>query len=254
MTSENPPSQDPPYLDAQEKSFFKKEIHHLFNRISSSYDLMNDIMSGGLHRVWKDIFVKRVAPQAGEIFLDLAGGTGDITQRLLKKTQQNSDLFVADLNFKMIYLGRSRLIDQGLIKNIYWTVACAEDLPFPNDSFDKITISFGLRNVSDRRKSLEEIYRVLKPNGTFFCLEFSHPSFPILRKAYQCYSTFIPLMGDFIAQDRAAYQYLVDSIQRFPLQEALQKEFEEMGFLSCSFENLTGGIVAIHQGTKEYFS
>ena len=208
----------------------KRNVQDLFNRISSSYDLMNDLMSGGMHRLWKDLFVKRVAPLPSDVILDLAAGTGDISLRLLKTSHQRIHLFMSDLSLKMLENGEKRILDAGFIKNINFVVIGAETLPFPDGFFDKITISFGLRNVSNRKEALSEIFRVLKPNGQFFCLEFSHPIFESLKKIYNCYSfEVIPRLGELVAQDKKAYQYLVESIQRFPNQEALLKEFQEAG-------------------------
>lgn len=227
-------------------------VEELFNRIANSYDLMNDVMSGGLHRIWKDTFVRRVNPSPFEKILDLAGGTGDIAFRLSNKTQKKMDIHICDLSLSMLKKGKRRALDIGLFKNIFWTNGVAEQLPFPAQSFDKITISFGLRNVSLRKEALCEIYRVLKSNGTFFCLEFSKPIVSPFRKLYDCYSfSLIPIMGALIAKDRDAYQYLVESIKRFPPQDQLIDEMKEVGFLSCSYENLTGGIAAIHWGKKE---
>ena len=229
----------------------KRSVEDLFNRISSSYDLMNDLMSGGLHRLWKDLFVKRVSPLPSEAILDLAAGTGDISIRLLKASHQTIRLFISDLSFKMLEIGEKRILDAGFVKNLSFVVTGAETLPFPDCTFDKITISFGLRNVSNRGQVLSEVFRVLKPNGQFFCLEFSHPVFQSLKKIYNCYSfEVIPRLGELVAKDKKAYQYLVESIQRFPNQESLLKEFQEAGFTSCSFENLFGGISAIHRGSK----
>jgi len=229
----------------------KRKVEDLFNRISSSYDLMNDLMSGGFHRLWKDLFVKRVSPLPSETVLDLAAGTGDISIRLLKASQQMIHLFISDLSFKMLEIGEKRILDTGFVKNLNFLVTEAEALPFPDCFFDKITISFGLRNVSHRKEALSEVFRVLKPNGQFFCLEFSHPIFESLKKIYKCYSFgVIPHLGQFIAQDKEAYRYLIESIQRFPDQDALLKEFIEAGLTSCSYENLLGGIAAIHRGFK----
>lgn len=229
----------------------KQKVEDLFNRVSSSYDLMNDLMSAGLHRLWKDYFATCVSPSPLEKILDLAGGTGDIAFRLLEKSNKPIDLFVADLSLKMIEIGQRRCLDKGILKPILWAVSSAEELPFPDNFFDKITISFGLRNVFDRKKSLSEVYRVLKTQGTFFCLEFSHPTSECLRKLYKAYSfSILPLLGELVAQQRDAYQYLVESIACFPAQEALLKEFQDAGFSSNSYENLMGGIVALHKGSK----
>ena len=226
-------------------------IEALFNRIAGSYDLMNDVMSGGLHRLWKDIFVRTINPTLPEKILDLAGGTGDIAFRISNKTQQEMKIHICDLSLSMLKKGRCRALDQGLFKNIFWTNGSAELLPFPAQSFDKVTISFGLRNVSSRREALSEIYRVLKSNGTFFCLEFSKPIFTPFRKLYECYSfSLIPKMGALIAKDRDAYQYLVESIKQFPSQEILLTEMKNVGFSSCDYDNLSGGIAAIHWGCK----
>lgn len=253
MTHEKPSSSDETNFGFESVSFFdkKRKVIDLFNRVSSSYDLMNDVMSGGLHRVWKDIFVKRVSPIPQEIILDLASGTGDISYRLLKASHQKIFLFSSDLSFNMLQRGQQRMIDEGFVKNIFWTLSNAEAIPFRDHFFDKITLSFGLRNVANRLNALSEIHRVLKPKGSFFCLEFSRPLSEPLRKLYTCYSFgVIPLLGHFVAHDKKAYQYLVESIQQFPSQEDLLKEMQAVGFKSCTYENLMGGICAIHTGTK----
>lgn len=227
-------------------------IEALFNRIADSYDLMNDIMSGGLHRVWKDIFVRTIDPKSPEKILDLAGGTGDVAFRISDKTHQKTELHICDLSSEMLKKGKLRALDQGFFKNLFWINGSGEQLPYPAQSFDKVTISFGLRNVTSRSEVLSEIYRILKSNGTFFCLEFSKPIFPPFRKLYEYYSfSLIPRMGALIAKDRDAYQYLVESIAEFPDQKTLLQEMKTTGFLSCGYDNLSGGIAAIHWGKKE---
>lgn len=228
-------------------------VTDIFRRVASNYDLMNDVMSFGIHRWWKDQFIQRISPKSEEKFLDVAGGTGDIALRLLHKIAPKTDIIISDINPAMLEQGRARAIDQGVIKGLQWSCATAENLPFPNASFDVYTIAFGLRNVTDKEAALKEAFRVLKPGGRFYCLEFSKVNHSLFEKAYSLYSfNVIPKIGALIAKDKAAYQYLVESIARFPPQEQLVTMIRDAGFSSVSYQNLTQGIVAIHEGIKSF--
>jgi demethylmenaquinone methyltransferase/2-methoxy-6-polyprenyl-1,4-benzoquinol methylase len=228
-------------------------VTDIFRRVASHYDLMNDVMSLGVHRWWKDQFLQKIAPKKEEKFIDVAGGTGDIALRLLNKSKPDSEITICDINLAMLEQGRARAVDQGVIKGLQWVCGTAENLPFPNASFDVYTIAFGLRNVTTKEVALKEALRVLKPGGRFYCLEFSKVNHPFLQKAYSLYSfNVIPKIGALIAKDKAAYQYLVESIARFPSQEQLVAMIKDAGFSSVSYQNLTQGIVAIHEGIKSF--
>jgi len=240
-------------------------VRGVFDSVADRYDVMNDLMSGGVHRIWKDKFVRMIRPRAGYSYLDVAGGTGDIAFRLYKKTQEASraespygkekkqaPITVFDLNRNMLEVGRDRAIDRGYIKNLDWVTGNAETLPFDDESFDVYTIAFGLRNVTHIDDALKEAHRVLKPGGRFFCLEFSQVQNPLLSRAYDAFSyNVIPRMGKIVANDEESYQYLVESIRKFPPQDALKTRMESAGFTHCSYTNLTGGIAAIHTGFKD---
>lgn len=227
-------------------------VQSLFSDVAVSYDLMNDVMSFGVHRIWKDALINWVKPQKGQTFLDLAGGTGDIAFRISKAASgKQKDITVCDLTPAMLLEGQKRAEKTIDLGQISWVAGDAMDLPFATNSFDVVTMAFGLRNVAVQDKAIEEIYRVLRPGGRFFCLEFSKVVLPLLDKAYDAFSfRVIPLMGQMIANDRTSYQYLVESIRRFPDQETLSKMLLSQGFDRSSYQNLSGGIAAIHQGIK----
>ncbi|XP_076233778.1 ubiquinone biosynthesis protein COQ3, mitochondrial [Calliopsis andreniformis] len=239
-----------------------KEVYTVFEKVANSYDLMNDSMSLGVHRVWKDIFVHRLGPPHGSKLLDSAGGTGDITFRYLKylKTTPNpenlkSSVTVCDINENMLEVGKKRAEKLDWTKqsnvDINWKQCDAESLPFDNDSFTAYTIAFGIRNVTHIDKVLSEAYRVLTPGGRFMCLEFSHVNNAALRWLYDQYSfQVIPVMGALIAGEWQPYQYLVESIRKFPKQEEFKDMIEEAGFRNVTYENFAGGITAIHSGFK----
>ncbi len=242
------------HVSPEEKT---KAVHGVFDNVADRYDLMNDLMSGGLHRVWKDSFVRRIRPQPGLKYLDVAGGTGDIAFRIRKKLQSSNDpvtqspITLCDLTEHMLSKGRDRAIDRGWLNDFEWVTGNAESLPFPDASFDVYAIAFGLRNVTHIDTALKEAARVLKPGGRFFCLEFSHVEKPVLSKAYEFFSfNIIPKMGRVVAQDEESYQYLVESIRKFPKQEDLAQRLQDSGLKKIRFSNLSGGIVAIHQGSK----
>ena len=233
-------------VEAGEKTARVKDV---FSRVASKYDVMNDFMSGGVHRLWKRAFVRRIRPQPWHEILDVAGGTGDISFLLHKAGQ--SHITVSDINPEMLKVGQARAADRGLIGKLQWREANAETLPFADNSFDVYTIAFGLRNVTHIDQALAEAYRVLRPGGRFFCLEFSKPAYEPLRKMYDAYSfNVIPKIGGLVANDEASYQYLVESIRQFPHQQGLKLKLEDAGFKQAKFENLSGGIAAIHSGVK----
>lgn len=226
-------------------------VHGVFDSVADKYDIMNDMMSGGVHRLWKDKFVRQICPRSKQSFVDVAGGTGDIAFRIRRKTGPNSDIAIFDLNQNMLTAGRNRAIDRGWLNDFEWLCGNAEALPFPDNSRDVYTIAFGLRNVTHIDKALKEAHRVLKPGGRFFCLEFSHVNSNILSKAYKAYSKLvIPNLGQLIAKDRESYDYLIESIERFPSQNELADRLENAGFEKVRYTNLSSGIAAIHQGLR----
>lgn len=228
-----------------------ERVHGVFDSVADKYDLMNDLMSGGVHRLWKDHFVRIIRPRKTMRFLDVAGGTGDIAFRLRKKLGPDADITLCDLTHHMLETGRDRAINNGWINDFKWSCGNAESLPYEDNSFDVYTIAFGLRNVTHIDKALIEAMRVLKPGGRFYCLEFSHVRNPLLSKAYSIYSkAIIPQMGKIISGDKESYQYLIESIQTHPDQETLKQRIHRAGFSQSSYTNLTGGIVAIHSGVK----
>ncbi len=227
-------------------------VQDIFASVAGNYDLMNDLMSGGLHRLWKDHLVGMMKPKAGQTLLDVAGGTGDIALRCWKRAKGKADIIVCDLNPAMLAEGRAKAIDKGIIgKNPTWITGNAEDLPIPSHSVDTYSIAFGLRNVTRIDKALAEAARVLKPGGRFFCMEFSPGVTPALKPLYEKYCLHIlPWLGEHVASDRKAYQYLAESILRFPPQAELAKRMEKAGLSQCTWHNLTGGIAVIHSGWK----
>lgn len=233
----------------------QKLVENLFQDVSQKYDLMNDLMSAGLHRLWKKHFIRMISLPHKPQILDLAGGTGDIALGLLKHHHYLSPhVTVCDLTQGMMQQGRNKAIDQGVVQNIDWVCGSGEELPFPDQSFDCVTISFGLRNTTHKDKVLKEAWRCLKDNGKFYCLEFSKPTCASLSYIYDLYSfNVIPLMGQMVANDRESYQYLVESIRAFPDQETLKNMMLDAGFVDVCYENLNQGIVAIHQGTKAHY-
>lgn len=228
-----------------------RRVIGVFDSVASNYDIMNDVMSGGLHRLWKDHFVRKIRPRAGLHYLDVAGGTGDIAFRIRKKAGPGAQITLCDLNTEMLLVGRDRAIDKGMPNDFQWVTGNAESIPLPDESVDVYTIAFGLRNVTHIDTALCEAMRVLKPGGRFYCLEFSKVHEPFLAKVYDTYSyKLIPKMGEIIAKDRDSYQYLVESIRKFPPQRELVNRMQLAGFSRCKFENLTLGVVAIHEGVK----
>jgi len=228
-------------------------VRGVFDSVARRYDLMNDLMSAGVHRLWKDAAAARLNPQPGETIVDCAGGTGDMARRFARMARraqerrggEDARVLVIDYNAEMIAAGRER----DLLPEITWTVGDAQRLPLPDACADAYVISFGIRNVTDISAALREARRVLKPGGRFLCLEFSRPATEALQKAYDAYSfKVIPAIGELVAKDRASYQYLVESIRRFPDQRAFADLIRQAGFRNVSFTNFTGGVAALHQG------
>ncbi|XP_013800321.2 2-methoxy-6-polyprenyl-1,4-benzoquinol methylase, mitochondrial [Apteryx mantelli] len=262
-----------------------EKVYQVFENVAKKYDLMNDSMSLGIHRLWKDILMHKMNPSPGTLLLDVAGGTGDIAfrfinyvrsirerqlQRKLKHHQNlswqeiadsyqeeavkplgDSQVVVCDINKEMLKVGRQKAQHLGYSEGLSWVVGNAEELPFDDNKFDVYTIAFGIRNVTHIDLALQEAYRVLKPGGRFLCLEFSQVNNPLLSRLYDLYSfQIIPVLGEIIAGDWKSYQYLVESIRRFPPQEEFKAMIEDAGFLKVDYQNLTSGIVAIHSGFK----
>ena len=224
-------------------------VRDVFSSVASNYDIMNDLMSAGMHRLWKNEFVRRINVGPNAAVLDLAGGTGDIAVRIRERTRAH--VTVCDINADMLRVGMDRQFDRGKSAGLRWVCGNAEHLPVPDQSLDIITIAFGLRNVTNIQQALADAHRALKPGGQFLCLEFSKVTVPPLAKIYDAYSfNVIPKIGEFIAKDRASYQYLVESIRLFPKQEELKRMMEQAGFAKVRYTNLTLGTVAIHQGWR----
>ncbi len=223
----------------------------VFHSVAAKYDLMNDLMSAGVHRIWKRFTIELSGVRAGHQVLDIAGGTGDLAAKFSKLVGPQGRIVLADINESMLKVGRNKLTDLGLVGNVEYTQANAEALPFSDNSFDCITIAFGLRNVTDQDKALRSMLRVLKPGGRLLVLEFSKPKNELLSKAYDTYSfNILPVMGKLIAGDAESYRYLAESIRMHPDQETLKSMMEDAGFARCQFHNMTGGVVALHRGIK----
>ena len=228
-------------------------VRAVFDSVASRYDLMNDLMSGGIHRRWKDELVAWLAPRPGQRMLDVAGGTGDIACRALRRLDpaQGGGILVCDVNQQMLELGRARAIDSGILAGIEWLCGDAEALPVADRSVDLYTIGFGLRNVTRIERALAEARRVLKPGGRFLCLEFTPAVGPWLAPAYDFYSFHVlPMIGQIVTGDRDAYTYLAESIRRFPAQSALCDLMEAAGLERARFRNLTGGVAALHSAWR----
>ncbi len=224
-----------------------ERVGAVFSSVAAKYDIMNDAMSGGMHRLWKDRFVKRVKPQAGEAILDMAGGTGDIAFRM---AERGATVTVADINQDMLDVGVERAMERGL-DSLVWSCQNAEELSYSRSTFDAYTIVFGIRNVTHIDKALAEANRVLKPGGRFFCMEFSTTEWPGFKEVYDLYSDhLLPRMGQVIAGDADSYRYLVESIRRFPKMPQFEQMIRDAGFANTRVEPILGGAVAIHSGWK----
>lgn len=224
-------------------------VHDVFESVASKYDLMNDLMSLGVHRLWKRHFIAISGIQPGQRVLDLAGGTGDIAALMSKQVGVQGSVVLSDINDAMLAVGRRRMEDRGVVGNIEYSLANAEQLPFTDGEFDAVTIAFGLRNVTDQPAALREMFRVLKPGGKAMILEFSKVEFEGLKKIYDTYSfSILPRLGKLIANDEDSYRYLAESIRKHPGQDELAGMLEDAGFSNVTYHNMTGGIVAIHSG------
>lgn len=265
------------FLHTHSTSFGYKEVNeeeksrlvgNVFTSVATNYDLMNDLMSGGMHRLWKEKLVSKLNPFSGMKHLDVAGGTGDVAFRILESINdvgrralrdhddnvpEETKIFVCDINSNMLTVGKKRAQERGFgeDKSLIWVEGDAEALKFEDNSMDGYTIAFGIRNVTHIEKALAEAFRVLKRGGRFLCLELSHVELPIIKELYDFYSfSVIPVIGELVAGDRESYQYLVESIRRFPTQEKFGSMIAEAGFQNVEYENLVGGVVAIHSGIK----
>ena len=227
------------------------KVADVFHSVADKYDLMNDLMSFGVHRLWKHYTIRLSGVKAGQRVLDIAGGTGDLTSKFSRMVGDEGEVILADINASMLQVGRSRLLDRGIAGNVKFVQANAECLPFPDNYFDVITIAFGLRNVTHIDQALKSMYRVLKPGGQLLVLEFSKAKAPGLSPIYDAYSfRVLPVIGKLVANDEDSYRYLAESIRMHPDQETLKSMMAEAGFDRCEFHNLTGGIVALHRGFK----
>lgn len=249
MTQENPKTTHFGYQEVPVDEKVER-VGAVFTSVASKYDIMNDLMSFGLHRLWKDIAINHLNPCPGDRVLDLAGGTGDLTLRIRKRIGPTGSIVLADINRAMLEQGRERLLDKGIAKGVTVMQVNAECLPFENE-FNRVIIGFGLRNVTDKDAALRSMYQSLKPGGKCVILEFSKPVFEPLSKVYDAYSFhLLPKIGKVVADDADSYQYLAESIRMHPDQPTLKGMMETAGFEDCQVSNLAGGIVAIHSGYK----
>ena len=223
----------------------------VFHSVAGKYDLMNDLMSGGIHRLWKRFTIEKAAVRPGQTILDIAGGTGDLSYQFARRVGPEGCVVLADINASMLGVGRDRLTDRGLAGNIHYAQADAQYLPFPDNTFDCISIAFGLRNVTDKDLALAAMLRVLKPGGRLLVLEFSKPRHALLEQAYDTYSfKLLPFMGKLVTGDADSYRYLAESIRMHPDQETLKGMMDSAGFCLTEYHDMTGGVVALHTGIK----
>ena len=235
-------------VDAEEKA---GRVAGVFHSVANNYDLMNDLMSAGIHRLWKHMTIEMSGVRKGHKVLDIAGGTGDLAAKFSKIVGSEGSVVLADINESMLKVGRDRLIDRGITENVTFSQADAQYLPFPDDTFDVITIAFGLRNVTDKDMALRSMLRVLKPGGKLLILEFSKPTSSLLSKIYDTYSfNVLPRLGKVFANDSDSYKYLAESIRMHPDQSTLLQMLNSAGFENTDFHNMTGGVVALHRGIK----
>ncbi|ASG68597.1 ubiquinone/menaquinone biosynthesis C-methyltransferase UbiE [Francisella halioticida] len=229
----------------------QKKVAGVFHSVAAKYDLMNDLMSFGIHRIWKKQTLSKTAVRKGDKVLDLAGGTGDLAYKFCQMVGPQGKVVLSDINSSMLEVGKEKLTNKGCVGNIEYIQANAESLPFPDNYFDCITISFGLRNVTDKATALASMCRVLKPGGRLLVLEFSKPIVPLLSKIYDEYSfKALPFLGKIITQDAKSYKYLAESIRKHPNQETLKQMMFDAGFDNVEYQNMTGGVVALHIGYK----
>lgn|SRR3990167_1459858 len=235
-------------VDISEKA---DRVAGVFHSVAKKYDAMNDLMSLGVHRWWKKCAIDLLGVHEGHRVLDLAGGTGDLTIQISQRVGENGSVVLSDINDSMLAVGKDRLLDQGIFKNVTIVQADAEKLPFPDNHFDRVIIGFGLRNVTNKEVALQSMLRVLKPTGRALVLEFSTPNFPGLKKIYDAYSFHVlPWLGEKILNDPDSYRYLAESIRMHPDQQTLKTMMEQAGFKAVDVRNYSGGIVAVHRGIK----
>ncbi len=255
MTGSAAPTPPPDTVDFGYERVARDEkagrVRAVFDSVASRYDVMNDLMSFGIHRLWKRFLLSQTGLRPGQRALDVAGGTGDITLGMAQQVGSTGLVVLSDINAEMLRQGRDRLLDQGVVGNVEFSLANAEQLPFADQSFDCVTIAFGLRNVTDKAAALASMYRVLKPGGQLLILEFSKPVTPGLGPIYDTYSfSVLPTLGRLVAGDADSYRYLAESIRMFPDQNALADMMRTAGFDAVRYHNLTGGIVALHRGWR----
>ena len=235
-------------VDSKEKA---GRVAGVFHSVADNYDLMNDLMSAGIHRLWKHMTIEMSGVRKGHKVLDIAGGTGDLAAKFSKIVGSEGSVVLADINESMLKVGRDRLIDRGITENVTFSQADAQYLPFPDNTFNVITIAFGLRNVTDKDMALRSMLRVLKPGGKLLILEFSKPTSSLLSKIYDTYSfNVLPRLGKVFANDSDSYKYLAESIRMHPDQSTLLQMLDSAGFGNTDFHNMTGGVVALHRGIK----
>ncbi len=228
-----------------------RRVADVFHSVAAKYDIMNDLMSGGVHRIWKRFTIEMSAARPKQKILDIAGGTGDLSYQFSRIVGPDGLVVLADINDSMLSVGRDRLTDRGVAGNIEYCQTDAQYLPFPDNTFDCITIAFGLRNVTDKDLALRSMLRVLKPGGRLLVLEFSKPTNPVMEKIYDQYSfKLLPFMGKVITNDADSYRYLAESIRMHPDQETLLSMLKDAGFTDCEYHNMTSGVVALHKGLK----
>ncbi len=251
----------PPQMDKHDTTHFGFQdipaaekagrVADVFHSVAPKYDLMNDLMSAGVHRLWKQATIESSGVRPGHSVLDIAGGTGDLALKFARLVGQDGRVILADINASMLAIGRDRLLDKGIAGNLFVAQADAETLPFADNTFHCISIAFGLRNVTDKARALAEMHRVLKPGGRLLVLEFSKPVSPALAKLYDAYSFhLLPKIGELVTKDADSYRYLAESIRKHPDQETLLQMLCDAGLERCDYQNMTGGIVALHRGIK----
>jgi demethylmenaquinone methyltransferase/2-methoxy-6-polyprenyl-1,4-benzoquinol methylase len=227
------------------------KVADVFHSVADSYDVMNDLMSLGIHRLWKKTTIELSGVRTGQTVLDIAGGTGDLTKQFSQRVGDTGLVILADINASMLACGRDRLLDEGIVNNVHYVQANAETLPFPDNYFDCVTIAFGLRNVTHKDRAIASMYRIVKPGGKLMVLEFSKPLFKPLEKIYDTYSfSVLPRLGKLVANDADSYRYLAESIRMHPDQATLKQMILDAGFDDCRLHNFSGGIVALHIGLK----
>ncbi len=264
----NAPQADPDVVAVQGEASAEPDVTHfgyrtvaarekaslvggVFDSVATRYDVMNDLMSFGVHRVWKRLTIDEAAVRPGQSVLDVAGGTGDLAMAFARRVGTKGRVVLSDINASMLGVGRDRLTDRGVLGNVDYVLADAEALPFAEGCFDCVSIAFGLRNVTDKPRALASMFRALKPGGRLLVLEFSKPVVPLLERAYDAYSfSALPLMGRLVAGDADSYRYLAESIRMHPDQDALEAMMVDAGFERTRYRNMTGGIVALHKGYK----